>query len=148
MELNKPELKQGVREKLPELPPLLEKHQEFTVWVLAKVRKFPKDLRYSFGSHLAQNSLFIMDLLTEALYIGKGGKRNAVLQNISIRIEQLRIQLRMAYNLKLINGGALHYAVRCIKEEGSMLGGWMKAGRRYAGSESEQMSNKAGHYNG
>lgn len=108
------------------LPPLLESHQELTVWVLGKVRKFPQDLRFSFGSHVAENCLTIMDKLIEALYSGKTGAREQALKQVAFGIEQLRIQLRMAYQLKLINASALNFAVGNLKRQGAMLGGWIR----------------------
>lgn len=113
--------------EMKQLPPLLERHCDFTVWTLNKVRKFNKDLRFSFGSHMANTCLLIQDGLVDALYSSKGNIRLEKLQRISTLLEQLRLQLRMAYNLKLINAGSLHYAAGCLQEEGNMLGGWIKS---------------------
>ena len=112
---------------LKELPPLLEQHTDFTVWVLDKVRKFHKDLRFNFGTDLANTCLMVMDGLVESLYIGKGRVRADKLQEVSICLEQLRIHLRMAWKLRLINASALHYATGCLQKEGKMLGGWIKS---------------------
>lgn len=108
------------------LPPLLEKHQELCVWIINKVRKFPKDLRYDFGHHLSHNTLCLMDLLVQALYESNQLNKVQLLEKCSICIEQLRLQLRMAYTLRLLNARALHYATHYLHEEGQMLGGWLK----------------------
>ncbi len=113
---------------LQELPPLLERHADFTVWVLNKVRKFPRDIRFGFGNHISSTSLNVMDRLLDALYSIKGSNdRLQPLQDVSSGIEKLRLQLRMAWKLKLINAKALHYASGCLMEEGRMLGGWIKS---------------------
>lgn len=116
--------------EMKQLPPLLERHSDFTVWTLNRVRKFNKDLRFSFGTHIADTCLSIQDGLVDALCSGKGAVRLDKLQRVSTLLEQLRIQLRMAYHLKLINARSLHYAVGCLQEEGSMLGGWIKSEER------------------
>ncbi len=116
--------------EMRQLPPLLERHSDFTVWTLNRVRKFSKDLRFSFGTHIADTCLSIQDGLVDALYSSKGAVRLDKLQRVSTLLEQLRIQLRMAYHLKLINAHSLHYAAGCLQEEGSMLGGWIKSEER------------------
>ncbi len=116
--------------EMKQLPPLLERHSDFTVWTLNRVRKFNKDLRFSFGTHMADTCLSIQDGLVDALYSSKGAVRLDKLQRVSTLLEQLRIQLRMAYNLKLINARSLHYAAQCLQEEGRMLGGWIKSEER------------------
>lgn len=116
--------------EMKQLPPLLERHSDFTVWTLNRVRKFNKDLRFSFGTHIADTCLSIQDGLVDALYSSKDAVRLDKLRRVSTLLEQLRIQLRMAYHLKLINARSLHYAAQCLQEEGSMLGGWIKSEER------------------
>lgn len=115
---------------LQELPPLLEAHADFSVWVLNKLRKFPRDIRFGFGNHISNTCLGIMDALVVALYSGKGAERLRQLNDVSSGIERLRLQLRMAWKLRLINAKALHYATGCLLEEGKMLGGWIKSEAR------------------
>jgi 23S rRNA-intervening sequence protein len=109
-----------------ELPPLLERHADFTVWILYKVKKFPKDLRFSFGEYLSRNCFLIMDGLVESYYLPRGIDRTKKLQEVSANIEKLRLHLRMAWKLKLINASALHYSTECLQQEGKMLGGWLR----------------------
>lgn len=109
-----------------ELPPLLERHADFTVWMLNKVRKFPKDLRFSLGAHITDTCLAVMDFLTESLFTKDKGRRMDKLERISLLLEQLRLQLRLAWQLRIINARALHYATGCLQDQGRMLGGWIR----------------------
>ena len=63
--------------EMKQLPPLLERHSDFTVWTLNRVRKFNKDLRFSFGTHMADTCLSIQDG-----QIGRASCRERVLYTV------------------------------------------------------------------
>jgi len=108
------------------LPPILERHMDFSVWLTNKVRKFPKDLRYSFGAYLMDKCMGVLDNLTKAYYQPDPLVRQACLLEASTGLEQLRLGLRMSVSLRVLNAAALYYATGCLVEEGKMLGGWIK----------------------
>lgn len=108
------------------LPPLLEKHMDFSVWLLNRVKKYHKDLRFMIGSHLAELCLKLMDELVNAYYGSKGAARISALQKANVYIEQLRLKIRMSYMLGQLPANALLYAGRCLKEEARMIQGWLK----------------------
>lgn len=108
------------------LPPLIEKHLDFSVWMIYKVRKFDKDLRYTIGSHIAELCLTIMNILVRAFYGQKGETRIKNLNQAKLYIEELRINIRMSFMLGLMPASSVLYAARCLKEESKMIQGWLK----------------------
>lgn len=108
------------------LPPLLERHFDFCVWIIQRVRKFDTDLRNFLGKNIIDLSLSIMDLLVLAYQSGKGSARLDYLKDIDLLLEQLRIKLRMAYKLKLLPARSLHFAAGLLNDEGKMIGGWIR----------------------
>lgn len=114
----------GSPEKL--LPPLLERHFDFCVWIIQRVRKFDTDLRNLLGKNIIDLSLRLMDLLVVAFQSGKGNARLLYLQEADLLLEQLRLKLRMAYKLKLLPARSLHFAAGLLMDEGKMIGGWIR----------------------
>jgi hypothetical protein len=114
----------GSPEKL--LPPLLERHFDFCVWIIQRVRKFDTDLRNLLGKNIIDLSLRLMDLLVVAFQSGKGNARLSYLQEADLLLEQLRLKLRMAYKLKLLPARSLHFAAGLLMDEGKMIGGWIR----------------------
>lgn len=114
----------GAPEKL--LPPLLERHFDFCVWIIQRVRKFDTDLRNLLGKNIIDLSLRLMDLLVVAYQSGKGNARLSYLQDADLLLEQLRLKLRMAYKLKLLPARSLHFAAGLLIDEGKMIGGWIR----------------------
>jgi|GEM_PF-715015 len=108
------------------LPPLLERHFDFCVWIIQRVRKFDTDLRNFLGKNIIDLSLSIMDLLVLAYQSGKGNARLAYLKEADLLLEQLRIKLRMSYKLKLLPARSLHFAAGLLNDEGKMIGGWIR----------------------
>ena len=129
MKMNRQNSAESAAELMRSLPPIIENHTEFTVWILNKVRKFNKDIRFSFGQRLAQRSLDTGDLLIEAFYSPDTVKKEEALCLAGIALEQLRLLLRMSYNMRLINAGSLNYASERLMTEGKMLGGWIKSAK-------------------
>lgn len=107
------------------LPPLIEKHLDFSVWLLYKVRKFDKDLRFTIGNHISALCLSVTNVLVGAYYGNKGNGRIQSLHQAQLYIEELRINLRMCFMLGLMPAASLLYAARCLKEEAKMIQGWL-----------------------
>jgi len=109
------------------LPPLIEKQIDFTIWMMYKVRKFDKDLRYLIGNNIADVCLLMLDVLVEAYYGKKGLQRVECLKRALLLIEQLRLKLRMSYVLGLMPTRSIFYATNCLHEQAKMLQGWLNS---------------------
>jgi hypothetical protein len=122
------DVNQGVTDQTA-LPSIIERHLEFSVWLTNKVKRFPRDMRFFVGKYLLDNCYHILDGLITSFYESEKNNRQYQLKQVSSNLEKLRIGLRMAVSLKLINPRALHYASEILSEEGKMLGGWIKKER-------------------
>lgn len=109
-----------------DLPPLVERQFEFCNWIILKVNKFPKDLRYFLGTRIQEKSCLILDNLIKCSLIEKGDK-GLLLSEINISIQQLRYQLRLAYQTKGINLRSYHFACKLLLDIGNQVGSWLKS---------------------
>ncbi len=103
--------------------PVFVKWMEFLEWLLAKTELFPKKTRFTFVNRIENLSLDIMEDLIEAKYTKE---KKAVLKRANLRLEKLRILLRLACNRNYLNIKGYEYGVKTINEAGRMLGGWIK----------------------
>lgn len=103
--------------------PILVKWMEFLKWLLPAMEKFPKRVRFTFADRINNLALDIVEDLIEAQYTHP---KRALLQRANLRLEKLRILLRISCEQKYLPYKAYEYAMRSVNEVGKMLGGWIK----------------------
>lgn len=73
---------------------------DFTKELFNRTNLFPRSARYSIALRLENYSLDITSLLTEAIYAKEKVNK---LRLINSKLEQIRILIRLSYELKFIN---------------------------------------------
>ncbi len=104
--------------------PIIRAWYEFTIWLLPKIQKFPRDMRFVLGEKIEQNVLSVLEKLIEAKY---KRQRSELLDAVNIELEKLRFLLRIAHDLKALPTKAYGMASNSLMEIGSQVGGWKKA---------------------
>jgi hypothetical protein len=99
------------------------KWMDFLAWLLPATAKFPRSARFSFAQRIDSIALDVVEDLVEARY---SRDRSQVLRRANLRIEKLRVLLRLSHTLEFISHEAFRHAARSVDEAGRMLGGWMK----------------------
>jgi hypothetical protein len=108
--------------KAEELP-IFTRWMEFLEWLLPTTEKFPKRVRFTFADRINNLALDIVEDLVEARY---SRNKPPLLKRINLRLEKLRILLRLCHRLKYLPHQGYEHAMRALNEVGRMLGGWMK----------------------
>ncbi len=88
-----------------------------------RVRKFPRDFRFVLGDRILHGAYDILDLLIEAKY---SKQRGDLLTRANVRLEQVRFQIRLALDEKLLAMGGYEQVARMQNEVGRLLGGWLR----------------------
>jgi hypothetical protein len=92
-----------------------------------RVGKFPRPFRFLLGDRILNNVYDLLDLLVEAKYTrDKWG----LLDRANIKLEQVRFQVRLAHDERLMSTRQYEVVARQVDEVGRLVGGWRKAGRR------------------
>lgn len=108
--------------------PVIRACHEFIVWLLPKVGKFPRDLRFTLGEKIEQRALSVLELLIRARY---QADRAALLDAANVDLEILRFLLRMAHDLKALPTKVYGQSSGKMLQIGQQIGGWKKStGRR------------------
>jgi len=84
-----------------ELPPLFVKTYDFVAWLLAATAKFPANYRTSLTSQIENRALRLMLLIGHAV---AGRKRTQRLDECDELVEELRLLIRLAFQLKALHG--------------------------------------------
>lgn len=103
--------------------PIFVKWMEFLEWLLPTTAKFPRKVRHTFAERIENLGLDVAENLTEARY---RSDKLALLHNINVKLEKLRVLLRLSHKLQYLPHNGYEHAARSINEVGRMLGGWIK----------------------
>jgi len=106
--------------------PIFVKWMDFLKWLLHATDKFPKKSRYVFVNRLNAIALEIAESLVDARYSAKKG---VILNEINLKLEKIRILLRISYESRLLPHEAYKHAMYALNEIGKMLGGWIRQQR-------------------
>lgn len=95
----------------------------FLEWLLQTTSKFPKSVRFTFASRIDNLALDVVEDLVEARYTKK---KITILKQADLKLEKLRVLLRLSYQQKFLSLKGYEHASRQLAEAGRMLGGWIK----------------------
>jgi len=109
--------------------PALEAHQRFLLWLVPAVERFPRRQKFLIGERIHVTALDVLDALIEATYTRD---RRAHLLRANLGLEKLRVLLRLATELKLLDLRRYEHAARAIDEVGRLVGGWARASAGHA----------------
>lgn len=112
----------GTRYEDAELP-VFAKWFDFVNWLFPLTDRLPKKFRFSLINRINNLSLDLVEDLIEARY---SRNKTPTLRAANLRLEKLRILLRLCLEQKLIPHKTYLHAVKIINEMGKMLGGWIK----------------------
>ena len=109
------------------------KFYDLTIWLHQKVIKFPKNSRFTLGQRVENTAFEILELVTRANSTFDKERRLKLQKRIGIRLETLRILIRVAKDLKFINIRSYKFAYERILEVDRILGGWKKSTKLLSG---------------
>ena len=107
-------------------PPIYTKYYDLLGWILDRVAKFPKNMRFGLVQKIETIALGLLDLMVEAVY---RKDRAELYERVNLELEKLRVFLRLSYDRGLLSADQLRYAVGEIDDIGRMWHGWTKGGR-------------------
>jgi len=103
--------------------PVFVKWLDFLEWLLPVTERFPKRVRFTFSDRINQLALDVVEDLIEARYTKE---KQAHLRRANLRLEKLRVLLRLSQRMHFLDYKRFEYAMKYINEVGKMLGGWLR----------------------
>lgn len=109
----------------PSETPLFSKFYDWLLWLTPCVEKFPKAQRFLLASHLLDTSYACHGELIRARKVSGEERKQALLQ-ADILLETLRLQWRLAHELRCVTPAQYEHGTKLLNEVGRLLGGWRK----------------------
>ncbi|MCK5717949.1 MAG: diversity-generating retroelement protein Avd [Thiomargarita sp.] len=103
--------------------PIFTQWLTFLEWLLPITEGFPKRVRFTFADRINNLALDIVEDLIEARYTSK---KLTIFRQANLRLEKLRILLRLAHTMRYLDFKRYEYAMKSINDIGKMLGGWAR----------------------
>ncbi|TWT40858.1 hypothetical protein KOR42_48540 [Thalassoglobus neptunius] len=104
--------------------PIIRAWYELTVWLIPKIGKFPRDIRFTLGERIETRVLTVLELLIRARY---AKDRIALLEEANTEIDVIFYLLRIARDLKALPTKGYGFASEKLVNVGTQLGGWRKS---------------------
>jgi len=105
----------------------MEKMYQFLLWLIPTIEKLPRSQKFLLGDRIQHTALDVLEGLIEATF---SRNRKQTLDGVNIRLDKLRILLRLAHDLRFLDLRRYEHAARAIDEIGRLVGGWLKAHAR------------------
>lgn len=103
--------------------PVFQKGYDLNLEIYRATHNFPREYKYSLGQKLKEISGELLDLI---VITNSKENKGPYFSGIKIRIERLRIQLRVAYDLAIIKIKRLEFLNRLLEEISKQVSGWEK----------------------
>ncbi len=102
---------------------LYKETYNFILWLYPEIKKFPKSDKFTLGEHIKKaTNLFFKNQVS----ILKNYNRKENLLNADIHLEELRLNIRLCKDLKLLSFNKYEVASKKLDLLGKMLGGLIK----------------------
>ena len=92
------------------------------------MERFPRSQKFLLGDRMQRT---VLDALLEATYTRQRGQP---LTRANLGSEKLRVLVRLAHDLRVLDRRRYEHAARCLDETGGTLGAWSKNSGAYATS--------------
>ncbi len=103
---------------------IYQKVYDFMGYFFPIVERFPKFEKFALCSQLKNCVLDIARLIIRA---NKSRYRKAILYEIDIKLEELKMLVRFSHQRKYLSMKSWEHSTRLLEEVGRLLGGWIKS---------------------
>ncbi|MBU4480670.1 four helix bundle protein [Patescibacteria group bacterium] len=107
--------------------PIFQQTYILTLAVYKTTVNFNKEHKYTLGCELKNVCHKLLRLI---VLVNSSGRKTEQLKDLSQELENLRIYLRLAYDLKLLGPGIFGKINEQIEAIGKQIGGWQKWANR------------------
>jgi len=103
--------------------PIFQKVYVLTLEIYKVTGNFKREYKYTLGEKM---KLICNELLDLIVKVNSIKDKVELLNKLDFKLESLRINLRLAFDLKALGGGKLGELNEQIEEVGKQIGGWQK----------------------
>lgn len=101
--------------------PIFQKSYDLNLEIYRTTHNFPREYKYTLGQKLKEISGNLLDLI---IMTNSQKDKRPYFSRIRIQLERLRIQVRVAYDMKIIKSQRLEFLNRMFEEISKQNEGW------------------------
>jgi four helix bundle protein len=102
---------------------IFQKTYDLILWIFPMINRFPKKQRFVLGQQI-ENEL--LEIIEDIILANNERSKIEILKRISVRLDTLRVLVRLAKDLRFLSIKQYGNAALKINEIGKLLSGWMK----------------------
>ena len=106
--------------------PIFVKVYDLIVWLVPHTLKFPREHRFTLATRIQTCTFDLQRALLQAVKAPTAAAQAEALRQADVELAELRLHLRLANDIHLIERRTFEYAARLTDEVGRLLGGWQK----------------------
>jgi len=103
--------------------PIFQKAYDLNLEIYKTTHNFPREYKYTLGQNIKETASKLLDDIVAANSEEDKGRYFSL---IKTHLEQLRIKIRLSYDLKIINSRRLEFLNRYLEEISKQITGWEK----------------------
>lgn len=103
--------------------PIFPRTYDMLCWLLPATLKYPREHRYALALRTQQAAFDFYELIVQAR---KTRHKRDLLIQADVKLEQVRLYLRLARDLNLLSVRQYEHVTRLGSEVGALLGDWLK----------------------
>lgn len=103
--------------------PIFPRFADLMAWLLPRVESFPRAQRFLLGNRILDTGFRCHQHLIRARKLN-GAARTDALLDADVELETLRLQLRLAHDLRCLSTRQYEHAAGLVNEIGRLLGSW------------------------
>ncbi len=101
--------------------PIFQSGYDLNLEIYRTTHNFSREYKYTLGQKIKEISADLLDWIVVA---NSQKNKSPYFSKIKLQTERLRIQIRLAYDLRIITGKRLEFLSRKIEEISKQAGGW------------------------
>jgi four helix bundle protein len=109
--------------------PIFAKVHDLLVWLVPRTLKFPREQRFVLARRIQERAFDLQRALVQAAKAANSAMRSEYLRQADAELSELRLCLRLAHELSLLDVRGYEHVARLLDEIGRLLGGWQRKGQ-------------------
>lgn len=106
--------------------PIFVKTYDLVHWLVPRTLKFPREHRFTLAARIQTRGFDLQRALLFAAKAASSQEKAKALQRADVELAELRLNLRLASDLMLLDARGYAHAARLTDEVGKLLGGWQR----------------------
>lgn len=103
--------------------PVFQRGYDLNLEIYRMTHNFPREYKYTLGQKLKEISAELLDWI---VVTNAQENKSPYFSKIKLQIERLRIQVRVAYDIKILNSRRLEFLSRILEDISKQIAGWEK----------------------